>query len=161
MGFRQFRPHILSLHEKANAVWANEMLCVLQQPGEGSTGPGRYHVKGTKRRVFHAQILDLDGQAHAGHSRIEEITFFGRRLEKTDGNPASQHRCQDQTRKASARAQIGQGTSRGRDEGRQLGRIPEMPSPKIRKRRFGDKVVPGVPFFQQSSIGFQPCQCFT
>ena len=48
-----------------------------------------------------------------------------------------------------------------RQQGGELGAIPEMALPEIGQGAFGHQIVPGVPIDQQVGIGLQPCRCFT
>lgn len=86
MGFRQFRPQILSLQEQANAVRTSKALGIGQKQGQGGQGPRRQHVEGFWRQGLDAGILDPDLQAHAFGGGAEEGTFLSDGLVDRDGD---------------------------------------------------------------------------
>ena len=133
---------------------------IVQQQGQGGERPGRHHIKGLRGHVFKPRIADLDLQAHAVGSGLQEGALLGRGFMQGDFQ-LRPHRRQHQTGKAGARTQIGQGQGRFRDQGCQLGAIPQMTVPKVGQGAFGHQIVPGVPVGQQIGIGLQPGQCFT
>ena len=74
--------------------------------GQGSTGAGGDDVEGVGRGVFHAGVLNGDGQFHALGGGGQKGAFLGRGLVKRDRDPAAQHFGQHQAGKAGTRAQI-------------------------------------------------------
>jgi len=129
MGFRQFSPYILTLKEKANAVRANKMLGIGQELGQGGASPRSDDIKRLGGGIFHPHMLDHDREFHALGCGLEEIAFLCGGFEQGHGGFVPQHFRQDQPRETGSGTQIRDGSGFCRDQGRQLGRIPEMPPP--------------------------------
>ena len=137
------------------------MLCIGKKHRQGRTGAGGDGVERLWGGVFDPFILDGNGKLHALGGRFQEGAFLGRGFEQGHGNAVSQHFPQDKARKAGSGAQIRQGPCFQRNEGRQLGRIPEMPPPKVFQGTSRNQIMAGIPVLQQIGISFQPGQCFT
>jgi len=160
MGFGQFRPHILSLQEQANAVRGPQRPGIGQQQGQGSQRPSGHHIMGPAGQILDPRVLYGDVQAHALCGGAEECAFLGRGFVQRHGQ-FRPHRRQHQAGKTGARPQIGQGAGFGRDQSCQLGRIPEVTLPQVGQGASCHQIVPGAPVDQQICIGRQPGQCFT
>ena len=160
MGFGQFLPQILPLQEQANRARACESNCIAQQPGQRGTGPAGDDVKGLGRSVFHTGVQYPDIiQLHARRRRREEGAFLGGGFVQGHGD-IRPHGRQDQPGKASAGAQISQSASSIRDQGCQLGAIPEVALPQFGQGASGHQVMAFVPVGQDVGIGLQLSQCF-
>lgn len=160
MGFRQFRPHILSFQEQANAVRAHQRLGVGEQQGQGGQGPRRQHIERIWRQGLDPRVLDTRRQAHALGGGGQEGAFLPRGLVERNGDLGA-HRRQHQPGEPGPGTQISQSPGSGRDQGFQLGGIEEMAVPKVNQGAFGHQIVAFVPVGQQVGIGLQPGQCFT
>lgn len=161
MGFRQFSPYILTLKEKANAVRANKMLGIGQELGQRGASPRSDDIKRLGEDIFHPHMLDQDREFHAQGCGLEEIAFLGGGFEQGHSCFVPQHFCQDQPRKPGSGAQVRDRSDLCGDQGRQLGRIPEVPPPQVFQRPSRNQIMAGVPVFEQPCIGLQPGQCFT
>lgn len=129
MGFRQFSPYILTLKEKANAVRASEVLGIGQELGQGRAGPRGNNIKHLRGQVFYPRIPNRDGKLHALGCGLEEIAFLGGGFEQGHSGFVPQHFRQHQPGKSGSGTQIHDRSGFCRDQGRQLGRIPEVPPP--------------------------------
>ena len=160
MGFRQFRPRILSLQKQTNTVRAGERLGVGQEQGQGGQRPGRHHIEGLGRQGLDAGILDRELEAHALGGSGKEGALLSGGFMKRDGD-LWPHRCQYQAGEPGTGTQISEVPGSRWDQGLQLGGIQEMAVPEIGQGAAGHQIVVLVPGDQQIGISLEPGQCFT
>jgi len=102
---------------------------------QGSQRPGGYHIESLWRQVFQPGIPDRYLQVNAVGGSLKKCAFFRGGLMQGHGQIGPQQG-QHQPWKAGARTEVGQGPGLRRNEGRQLGRVPEMPVPKVGQGAF-------------------------
>ncbi len=151
----------MTFQEQTNTVRSQEMLCIPKQFGQGRAGPGRDDIEMIFGAFFHPPVLNCDGQIHRLGGGGQERAFLGGCFKQSYPNPVPQQFRQHQARKPRSGAQIRQGSGGGRNQGRQLGRIPEMPPPKVFQGTRGNQIVAGIPVQQKVRVALEAHQCFT
>ncbi len=161
-GFGQFDPYILTLEKQADAVRADEMLCIAKQLGQGRAGARRHHVERLRRDFLDPDILDARPGGPCARRRPPETRISSRSPRTSDTSTRSR------SKTASTRPGNPAPLPRsakvpgiGGIKGRKLGAIPDMPVPDIVQGPGGYQIVAGVPVRQQTDIALQPPQCFT
>ncbi len=137
------------------------MLCIGEELVQRRTGTRRDHIEALRRHLFHAGVAHDRVQPQPVAHRFEKPALLGRRLEERHLNFAAQNFGQNEPGKSGSAAEIHQCLRARWHIAGELGAIPDVAMPDIRKRPGRDEIVAGVPVLEQTDIGLQPRERFT
>ena len=162
-GLGQFRLPAFPLVEKANSGIGPVSVRPGEQLTERRQGPGRHDVGFRSGGASSMRPMTTRGgffnpmrrpasprnAALRASASIRVISRSGRSAARTKPG------------KSTAAAQVGEAFGLGRDQGRELGRIEDMPGPDALDRRLADEIDRFLPAHQGVDQGVELIRCFT
>jgi len=155
----QFLLEPLTFGKQAKRVGPEERLGKIEQPVERRAGTRGDDIDRVRRHSLDAAGANRDVGPGDTRRLPQESAPPGIRLDEFDTRDPEDRK--NKTGKSSAAAEIDQTARRSRDERAKLRRIEDVSPPQIRERIAADEVSARRPLGQQTSIGFEPRECFT